>query len=380
MHLEDPDRVTARILPFCGADCRAHPRIYGFRGIELASHRGNRTHHMCAQVRRFGHQHPARSHFCILGSFAENLEHSVRRSSCDRVRSWGICIRVRFEHCGSVAVLALIAGCANGEDVSGSLAFPDAGVSGRAPGATSGAAATSLEVAATSLEVAARSVRAATREAAAQARAAMPAAATVTAAQARAAMPAAARRQAATTVAAGPEDSGVSCADPTRNLWWRVCDSPATGCGLTGCTACPGTANGLAVCNGTACDLNCNDGFVRSGNTCVPPTAPSCTDNLKNQTETDVDCGGGCPPCPNQKACVVPGDCQTKNCASNVCAPPACVVNGAKDGNETGTDCGGGCATCPIGQDCDTNTDCTNGNCVGGVCTCPAGPTRCRRR
>ncbi len=57
---------------------------------------------------------------------------------------------------------------------------------------------------------------------------------------------------------------------------------------------------------------------------CSNPPAPSCTDGIKNGTETGVDCGGSCPPCPPAPSC----------------------TDGIKNGTETGVDCGGTCPPC----------------------------------
>jgi hypothetical protein len=125
----------------------------------------------------------------------------------------------------------------------------------------------------------------------------------------------------------------------------------------------------------------------------------SCTDNVQNGTETDVDCGGStCAKCPDKKHCVASTDCQNGDCfGSN---PGTCVscTDGVKDGNETGTDCGGPqcdalgklcgvgagcvngpdctlgncqslvCAALPNSKPCTTGADCVSGNCVGQVC------------
>lgn len=48
--------------------------------------------------------------------------------------------------------------------------------------------------------------------------------------------------------------------------------------------------------------------------------------------------------------------------------PSVCVINGAKDGTETGVDCGGGCMPCPFGGTCLVNSDCANGTCSNNVC------------
>lgn len=49
-------------------------------------------------------------------------------------------------------------------------------------------------------------------------------------------------------------------------------------------------------------------------------TAPTCTDAVKNGTETDVDCGGTCTAdCANGKTCAANSDCTSANCVAGVC-------------------------------------------------------------
>ncbi len=45
----------------------------------------------------------------------------------------------------------------------------------------------------------------------------------------------------------------------------------------------------------------------------------SCYDQVKNQDETDVDCGGSCPACANGKSCIINSDCVSSNCQSGIC-------------------------------------------------------------
>src|SRR6187200_355580 len=52
-----------------------------------------------------------------------------------------------------------------------------------------------------------------------------------------------------------------------------------------------------------------------------PPSGPTCTDGLKNGSETDVDCGGGlCPRCADGKVCQLPNDCSSGTCTGGRCA------------------------------------------------------------
>jgi len=80
---------------------------------------------------------------------------------------------------------------------------------------------------------------------------------------------------------------------------------------------------------------------------CTIGAAPSCTDGIKNGTETDIDCGGSCTTkCQNGKGCGVNGDCSSSICTGGVCqAAPTCS-DGIKNGTETGVDCGGSCPPC----------------------------------
>jgi len=55
------------------------------------------------------------------------------------------------------------------------------------------------------------------------------------------------------------------------------------------------------------------------------PTVPeeSCTDGVKNQDETDVDCGGACSACVSGKACETGSDCASTYCTVGVCTATA---------------------------------------------------------
>jgi len=60
---------------------------------------------------------------------------------------------------------------------------------------------------------------------------------------------------------------------------------------------------------------------VCSGNPLTCQVA-DCEDEVKNQTETDVDCGGVCAPqhlCEPGQACISDSDCATSSCSGGVC-------------------------------------------------------------
>jgi len=46
---------------------------------------------------------------------------------------------------------------------------------------------------------------------------------------------------------------------------------------------------------------------------------PTCSDGVKNQGETDVDCGGPCAPCVDGKSCLLDSDCLSGYCHDNIC-------------------------------------------------------------
>ena len=96
-----------------------------------------------------------------------------------------------------------------------------------------------------------------------------------------------------------------------------------------------------------------------------PPNEP-CFDRVRDGAETDVDCGGGCAPCPAAAACGVPADCQSAACDAGHCRAPSCS-DGVRDGFESDVDCGAACPKCAAGQTCANGTDCISGSCSGAI-------------
>jgi hypothetical protein len=110
--------------------------------------------------------------------------------------------------------------------------------------------------------------------------------------------------------------------------------------------------------------------------------APRCGDTVKNGSETDIDCGGGCPDkCKDYRTCADNVDCESGVCGFTsgpggnpkfqalrlICYPPNCIDE-VKNGAETGVDCGGGCPGCKPGQPCSNANDCESKVCGGGGC------------
>lgn len=182
-------------------------------------------------------------------------------------------------------------------------------------------------------------------------------------------------------VSAGQCPSGYDCAadgycyrfghlptmsDPCAN---GVQDGDETGTDCGG-TTCPDRCPLDAGC-GTGSD--CDSGICNAvTNSCV---ADDCHDGMRDDAETDVDCGGGsCGACGAGKACRSPGDCANFLCnqTSEQCVANPCL-DGVKDQSETDTDCGGLCVQkCKNNQGCNTPSDCVAGaTCSSNKCQIP---------
>ena len=114
---------------------------------------------------------------------------------------------------------------------------------------------------------------------------------------------------------------------------------------------------------------DCQSGECGAGMTCEDPT--SCSDGIMNGDETDLDCGGSCPPCDDGQICEVPGDCTSQICDGGTCTPPSCD-DGAMNGDETDVDCGGSCPPCENREGCSDGSDCQSGVCDDGTCVAPS--------
>jgi hypothetical protein len=97
-----------------------------------------------------------------------------------------------------------------------------------------------------------------------------------------------------------------------------------------------------------------------------------CADGKLNGLETDVDCGGAsCAGCAADQLCLADGDCASRVCTVNRCAPPSCA-DAVRNGDETDVDCGGSCGACAAMPSCtngmrdgaETDVDCGGGSCT----------------
>lgn len=119
-------------------------------------------------------------------------------------------------------------------------------------------------------------------------------------------------------------------------------------------------------------DLFQPDGGAGSTTSTSSSGGPTCSDGMKNDVETDKDCGGGtCDPCQNGEGCIVGPDCLSKQCQGGTCVAFSCTDK-VKNGSETDVDCGGGtCDRCVIGKSCLIGSDCSSDICKANVCRDP---------
>ncbi|MBI2548349.1 hypothetical protein HYW21_03290 [Candidatus Woesearchaeota archaeon] len=131
-------------------------------------------------------------------------------------------------------------------------------------------------------------------------------------------------------------------------------------CGGENCEAC---VDGKSCKTSTDCRSNyCQNDICKKA---------TCSDTVKNGFETDIDCGGySCTSCLMGQGCFVDNDCLSGYCAAlnKTCALATCS-DYIKNQNETDVDCGGpNCGKCAEDQSCNQDADCASGNCRYGQC------------
>lgn len=105
--------------------------------------------------------------------------------------------------------------------------------------------------------------------------------------------------------------------------------------GNAGSSGVPGTAGSTSRAGqaGAADDVSVagaagqggSAGLAGSAGTAGTAALATCADDIENQDETDIDCGGTkCSPCAPQKDCRVDADCVTGLCSTTCTAPQSC--------------------------------------------------------
>ena len=112
-------------------------------------------------------------------------------------------------------------------------------------------------------------------------------------------------------------------------------------------------------------------------------TGGACDNGVKDEFETDVDCGGECPGCFQGKACTVDSDCyRDGTCTTGTCSLPYCAQDGAnaylpelQDYATSSDYCGGAvCEPCQASSSrkdaphCFKDSDCAGGKCLETGC------------
>lgn len=123
-----------------------------------------------------------------------------------------------------------------------------------------------------------------------------------------------------------------SCVDAFMNG-----EESDTDCGGPICVRCP---TGQACKTKDDCESSvCGEGICKEA---------TCNDGVKNEFETGVDCGypdGPANSCADGEGCKSSIDCRSAVCYLGVCQAPTCT-DAVKNGSETGPDCGGPCPPC----------------------------------
>src|SRR4051794_13788156 len=106
------------------------------------------------------------------------------------------------------------------------------------------------------------------------------------------------------------------------------CVGGALALALGGAAGCPGSVDSVSTSHpagsgGTGSGTGPASGSSGTGPGSGGAGGPACTDGKQGGDETDVDCGGGCPPCAMGQGCAEPGDCLSGICAGGTCAAPA---------------------------------------------------------
>lgn len=135
---------------------------------------------------------------------------------------------------------------------------------------------------------------------------------------------------------------------------------------------------------------DCISGVCTAGSCAVPTCMDGVRNGPEGLVEATPDCGGQCGPCGFSCAnacttggrCVDAADCESGICArltaeepEGRCAPSTCE-DGLRNQFESDVDCGSACVTklCEAGQACEIDQDCESGSCLPDVKRCECVP------
>jgi hypothetical protein len=185
-------------------------------------------------------------------------------------------------------------------------------------------------------------------------------------------------------------DAPQDCPGQDTTCSYRTCESQLCGT-ATAPRGTPCNEDGGRFCDDSGSCVECNtpsecsDGEDCVQNQCV---ALTCANDTQDGDETDVDCGGSCPPCANGLGCIVYQDCASRFCdtgggsggggVGGASGQPVCAACGddADCAPATDTWCdlstdGGSCQDqLDDGQTCAQDAECLSGYCPAGSSVC----------
>ena len=142
---------------------------------------------------------------------------------------------------------------------------------------------------------------------------------------------------------------------------------------LVAALGCPSKRSGRRILPGTdagtdaATPIDAGGGGTDAGPAGDGGFPATCFDGMRNGDESQADCGGSCPKCPDGAICSRPDDCESGVCSGGFCLVPTCE-DGVHNGEETAPDCGGPCPGCEGGEACAMDDDCRSMVCEEGSC------------
>ncbi len=156
-------------------------------------------------------------------------------------------------------------------------------------------------------------------------------------------------------------------------------DTASSGSGLTSGSSSGGDTDGSGT-SGTSTGVlsgssgSSGDPGCKSEADCVPPPGEcvkaTCVGGVCGEGPelAGVPCSlGACDGLGSCLECLSNADCPSKVCDAGVCAAASCS-DAVKNGSESDVDCGGSCNGCDLGETCGVPADCASKACTGGKC------------
>lgn len=114
--------------------------------------------------------------------------------------------------------------------------------------------------------------------------------------------------------------------------WWLGLAWLAAACGapytdVSGGSSSSGGSSGTPASSSTAPEVMTTTESPDGSSSGGAPLEPGCMDQVKNQDESDVDCGGSCGPCSDGQACNSALDCASTACVAGTCVSASCLVD-----------------------------------------------------